>query len=184
MADGEKRKNPAAVALGSIKSRKKTLAVRENGKRGGRPFKPLSPALSEMVETYRQIPFNVVLWEATGDVQQLRHDIIYQAQREGLISKRIGQLVDYHSGTVATIKLYRGTRLAGSTRKSVIERDGQRCVPCGATENLQVHHMGDSTDHSSANLVTVCPPCHSHLEQIRRQTKKPRRLAQENRERP
>lgn len=179
-----KIKDPAAVALGSIKSRRKAKAARENGKRGGRPFKPLSPALSELVELYRQIPYNVVLWGATGDVQRLRHDIIYQAQREGLTNKRIGQLVDYHSGTVASIKLYRGTKLAGSTRKSVIERDGQRCVPCGATENLQVHHMGDSTDHSPANLVTVCPSCHSHLEKIRRRTQKARRLAQENRERP
>lgn len=30
-------KNPAAVALGSIRSPKKALASRENGKKGGRP---------------------------------------------------------------------------------------------------------------------------------------------------
>ena len=32
-------KNPAAVALGSIKSDKKTKTARENGKKGGRPKK-------------------------------------------------------------------------------------------------------------------------------------------------
>lgn len=32
-----KNKNPAAVALGSIKSEKKAKASRENGKKGGRP---------------------------------------------------------------------------------------------------------------------------------------------------
>jgi hypothetical protein len=32
-----KRKNKAAVALGSIKSKKKAEAARENGKKGGRP---------------------------------------------------------------------------------------------------------------------------------------------------
>lgn len=32
-------KNPAAVALGSIRSEKKTKAARENGKLGGRPKK-------------------------------------------------------------------------------------------------------------------------------------------------
>lgn len=33
------RKNPAAVALGSIKSEKKAKSSRENGKKGGRPKK-------------------------------------------------------------------------------------------------------------------------------------------------
>jgi hypothetical protein len=35
----EKPKNPAAVTLGRIKSDKKAAAVRENGKKGGRPKK-------------------------------------------------------------------------------------------------------------------------------------------------
>jgi hypothetical protein len=34
-------KNPAAVALGSIKSKKKAKASAENGKKGGRPKKKL-----------------------------------------------------------------------------------------------------------------------------------------------
>jgi len=34
-----KRKNPAAVALGKIKSPKKAAASRRNGKLGGRPHK-------------------------------------------------------------------------------------------------------------------------------------------------
>lgn len=33
----EKQKNPAAVALGSIRTERKAKAVRENGKKGGRP---------------------------------------------------------------------------------------------------------------------------------------------------
>lgn len=31
------KKNPAAVALGSIKTEKKARAARQNGKKGGRP---------------------------------------------------------------------------------------------------------------------------------------------------
>lgn len=50
-SDLEEVKNPAAVALGSIKTEKKAAAARENGKKGGRPRKiplptPTHPAPS------------------------------------------------------------------------------------------------------------------------------------------
>ena len=38
-------KNPAAVALGSVKSKKKTEAARRNGKKGGRPKKTVDTTL-------------------------------------------------------------------------------------------------------------------------------------------
>lgn len=40
--DGMKSKNPAAVAMGSIRSEKKAMAARENGRLGGRPRKVMS----------------------------------------------------------------------------------------------------------------------------------------------
>ena len=40
-------KNPAAVALGSIKSKKKARASRLNGKKGGRPKKTPTPITNE-----------------------------------------------------------------------------------------------------------------------------------------
>jgi hypothetical protein len=39
-------KNTAAVALGSIKSKKKSKSSRENGKLGGRPKKVSNPSLT------------------------------------------------------------------------------------------------------------------------------------------
>jgi hypothetical protein len=43
-----KTKNPAAVALGSIKSKKKAESSRRNGKLGGRPKKQLENPIKEL----------------------------------------------------------------------------------------------------------------------------------------
>lgn len=43
-------KNPAAVALGSMKSEKKSDAARENGKRGGRPKDPRNSCKIDAVQ--------------------------------------------------------------------------------------------------------------------------------------
>lgn len=43
------------------------------------------------------------------------------------------------------------------------ERDGEKCVDCGATGNLEVHHIIPRKDGGSdhpANLKTLCHDCH------------------------
>jgi 5-methylcytosine-specific restriction endonuclease McrA len=51
-------------------------------------------------------------------------------------------------------------------RKVVLKRDGYRCVKCGATKGLQVHHIkkweGES-DNFLENLITICSICHHKL---------------------
>ena len=55
------RKNPAAVALGrmggKVKSEKKAQAVRENGKRGGRPLKTVTVGIGpgEKIEIHHEV---------------------------------------------------------------------------------------------------------------------------------
>jgi len=50
-------------------------------------------------------------------------------------------------------------------REEILERDGYRCVKCGATKLLQVHHKkyGDGMPWEVPNswLVTLCKGCHS-----------------------
>lgn len=63
------------------------------------------------------------------------------------------------------IKNHDETRFGGNRQKA-LERDGYKCVLCGATENLAVHHKDDSgqTDnpnHELDNLITVCNSCHT-----------------------
>jgi hypothetical protein len=48
-------------------------------------------------------------------------------------------------------------------RAAVMKRDGNRCVFCGSSEKLSVHHKVKAkhggTDHPD-NLVTLCGRCH------------------------
>ena len=49
-------------------------------------------------------------------------------------------------------------------RQQVLRRDGWRCQSCGTMSNLEVHHQNFRSrlgDDSEANLITLCPKCHS-----------------------
>lgn len=61
-------KNPAAVALGSIKSKKKAQSSAENGKKGGRPVKKytLSKLLTIVGSDFHMLLNNVHEWKATS----------------------------------------------------------------------------------------------------------------------
>lgn len=48
-------------------------------------------------------------------------------------------------------------------RQRVLDRDGNRCVQCGATERLEadhVHELQDGGTDDIWNLSTLCKTCH------------------------
>ena len=53
-------------------------------------------------------------------------------------------------------------------RQAVLARDGYKCVLCGSTEQLQIHHKdhigrnhsADERNDTMENLVTLCASCH------------------------
>lgn len=49
-------------------------------------------------------------------------------------------------------------------RTLVLERDGYKCIKCGNTRHLEIHHLIErnkgGTDDIS-NLITLCPTCHA-----------------------
>jgi 5-methylcytosine-specific restriction endonuclease McrA len=62
---------------------------------------------------------------------------------------------------------YRRSRHWRERRKAVIERDGKKCAFCGCRVmgKVHVHHTTD-TDYDAddtANLVVMCPACHSYV---------------------
>jgi 5-methylcytosine-specific restriction endonuclease McrA len=53
-----------------------------------------------------------------------------------------------------------------ATRRLALSRDNYQCTECGATQDLEVHHivprrLGGPDDPS--NLITLCAACHSRL---------------------
>ncbi len=55
------------------------------------------------------------------------------------------------------------SRPSPAQRARIKRRDGGRCVRCGSTERLRVHHrkhVADGGGHDDANLVTLCDACH------------------------
>lgn len=46
-------------------------------------------------------------------------------------------------------------------KKRIRDRDGNKCVLCGASGRPHVHHINqDKMDSRSENLITLCPSCH------------------------
>lgn len=49
-------------------------------------------------------------------------------------------------------------------RRKCLEAKGERCIECGATEAIEVHHLnGDRTDDDLDNLVPLCRLHHRRL---------------------
>lgn len=67
-------------------------------------------------------------------------------------------------------KVGRHTRWGGNWMRALM-RDENRCVRCGATEKLNVHHLdwsgeSDAPNHDLDNLETLCDPCHRKAHRI------------------
>lgn len=110
-----------------------------------------------------------------------KHNIFQQTRYSRYIKERMGDgkdasAVDSHNkeipeihGTYGALILHPNWK---SKRKEVIERDQFKCVICGSSEKLQVHHRQyhfdkmikkfkapwDYPDHL---LITLCSTCHA-----------------------
>lgn len=57
-------------------------------------------------------------------------------------------------------------------KSAMMERDRHRCVHCGATQSLELHHyvqVAYGGKNFTGNLVTLCATCHSalHIDHIK-----------------
>jgi len=80
----------------------------------------------------------------------------------------IAKVADCSTGYAKQFKHIDGEGIADSEansklKKDVLRRDEERCVSCGSTENLAVHHIiprNQGGANESENLATLCQSCH------------------------
>jgi len=68
-------------------------------------------------------------------------------------------------------KRYRNKRYYSNIRENILERDKYKCVKCGSTKNLCIHHLDESgikgkqvkykPNNNPNNLITLCKVCHN-----------------------
>lgn len=52
----------------------------------------------------------------------------------------------------------------GGNGLKALERDGYKCVKCGSTDNICIHH-NNGMSNELCDLITLCRKCHSNIEQ-------------------
>lgn len=77
--------------------------------------------------------------------------------------RRPAERPEYPSPTYTKHSLVRIRTGKQCSRKEILSRDGNQCVLCESSENLEVHHIRPRADWGNddpTNLVTLCKHCH------------------------
>jgi DNA-binding CsgD family transcriptional regulator len=125
-----------------------------------------------------------VQWLSTR--QELKRSRYRQKGRDGFPHPYLDEglaFPDYPEGEMGPDELIYVTKVGAplaKTRNEPLEmaerklrtkmRDGFRCVRCGSSQKLQVHHKRGVKSHRPKDLETLCQKCH-HAEHGYRQTK-------------
>ncbi|MCX6141820.1 MAG: HNH endonuclease [Ignavibacteriales bacterium] len=95
-----------------------------------------------------------IWWQGTSDA-----GVMYRAAKLGLITTQKSSLFHRRVKKLRARAHYINPKL----RCAVLERDGQKCLLCGALENLETDHIIPVTDGGKSeieNLQTLCRGCH------------------------
>ena len=74
------------------------------------------------------------------------------------VSSSIGVYTDIEIVSPSTLK----RSYSGNKKEHIVERDGRKCIECGATDQLTMHHIiahSKGGENTSRNMVTLCDSC-------------------------
>lgn len=93
------------------------------------------------------------------------HQVVNQREAQSKLPPPPDDLhVHAHAQTGAAQYVPSGSNVPTPLRQTVYARDGNRCVRCGATDDLTIDHIFPQSiggTHALENLRTLCRPCNS-----------------------
>lgn len=129
----------------------------------------IDPWTWEFQATYTDAPFPQILpWDGRHDIDQHKARVariirVESARRNTMLLAR-----DSHGRELYVLSeggvLKRRFELSSSRKRRVKDRDGNACVWCGSTKQLEVDHIIryiDGGGNDESNLRTLCHRCHS-----------------------
>ena len=134
-------------------------------------------SMQETIDLIREV-FDEALLDLTLSDDEIRTSIVnalnHEKDRRGLVGdqpvKRFATVEDYFKdGNPKPLSHRRGLRsykrdVSEKTKKEVKKRDGNCCLVCGSTYQLEVDHriaLMNGGDNSKKNLGTLCDSCHN-----------------------
>jgi len=85
--------------------------------------------------------------------------VMYQAWKVGLVTRRQAERFHREFRKLLARQHY----MKPGLREAVLQRDGRKCLLCGATENLEIDHIIPLVTKGKTeldNLQTLCRQCH------------------------
>lgn len=79
---------------------------------------------------------------------------------------RSKNIIPWNKGKIFKNPSYNNHGVPPNWRKKILERDGYRCVKCGTTKPLHVHHkipFRIVKGHTMENMITLCKGCHKKI---------------------
>ncbi len=121
---------------------------------------------------------NYYIWtKKLSEYEKARFFFVNLCVRYRLSYQEIAELIGITKARAYQLHRYGLTgKLTGSERKEILDREENRCLICRTESKykgfLHVHHISNPRDKSRANLVALCPSCHTAQDAARRKSRK------------
>jgi hypothetical protein len=170
-------KNPYAVALGSLGGKKSSslLSPIERKQRAIKAVtnRELKRRFKKIVDIHNRFENGEKL-VTYPEYTEIRIEISKLGKVLNIDNKELASILKCSIARLYHLRLYNGVKVPASTKDLVKQKYNYRCVRCGRDSEtigeLQIHHIGESNNHSIDNLILLCIPCHN-LADIERRKK-------------